>query len=83
MRLVAGPALGQLAAHSGGDGEGVPYAPDQEPRRSLSGMLAVAEGEARSSPKLRTGVFMKSLARQIATETSPGFRMVVVALPMF
>ena len=62
------------------EGQGAPYAPEREPRRSLGGMIAVAESEAKGvKKKMRTGVFMTSLARQLATESSPGFRVVIVA----
>ena len=64
----------QLGSHALGEGEGAAYAPEREPRRSLGGMVAVAEGEARGSKRMRTGVFVKALARQIATESSPGLR---------
>ncbi len=66
----------QIGAKSLGEGEGAPYDPSREPRRSFGGMVAVAESEARSA-KLRSGVFMKSMARQLATESSPGFRAAV------
>lgn len=72
VRMVGTQALG--------DHEGAPYAPDREPRRSFGGMVAVAESEAKGSAKMRTGVFMKSMARQIATETSPVFRGLVLVL---
>ena len=70
-------SLGALAMP---EGEGAPYAPDDEPHRSFSGMLAVAGDEARGDAagrKMRTGVFVKSMARQIARDASPGFRMLV------
>ena len=70
-----------LGTQSMPEGEGAPYAPDEEPRRSFSGMLAVAEDEARgdgSGQKVRTSVFVKSMARQIARDASPGFRVAVV-----
>ncbi len=63
-----------LGAQALGDGEGAPYAPQHEPRKSLGGMLAAAESEAQGSPRMRTGVFMRSMARQLATESSRGFR---------
>lgn len=67
-----------VGSQSLGDHEGAPYEPDREPRKSFGGMMAVAEVEAKSAPKSRTGVFMKAMARQIATESSPGFRVAVV-----
>ena len=69
-----------LGAQSLGEGEGTPYEPEREPRRSFGGMLAMAEKEAKSSARMRTGVFMKSMARQLATESSPVFRIVLVLL---
>ena len=70
-----------LGTQSMPEGEGAPYAPDEEPHRSFSGMLAVAGDEARaddSRQRMRTGVFVKSMARQIARDASPGFRVAVV-----
>lgn len=62
------------------EGQGAAYAPEREPRRSLGGMIAVAESEAKGvKQKMRTGVFMTSLARQLATESSPGFRVAIAA----
>ncbi|HEY2804311.1 MAG TPA: FHA domain-containing protein [Gemmatimonadales bacterium] len=62
------------------EGQGAPYDPDREPRKSLGGMVAVAESEAKvGSKRIRTGVFMKSMARQLATESSPGFRIAIAA----
>lgn len=73
VRMLGGTAMP--------DGEGAPYEPKREPRKSLPGMLAAAEDEAAvelgGKKKMRTGVFMKSMARQIVTESSVPFRIVV------
>jgi pSer/pThr/pTyr-binding forkhead associated (FHA) protein/S1-C subfamily serine protease len=71
VRMIGGKAMPE--------GEGAPYDPQREPRKSLPGMLAAAEDEAAiehdGRKRVRTGVFMKSMARQIVTESSHPFRL--------
>ena len=69
-----------LGAASMKDGEGAPYQPKREPPRTFSGMMAVAEEQARRASTMRTGVFVKSMAQQLATASSIAFRVAVVAL---
>lgn len=67
-----------LGAAAMPDAEGAPYEPQREPRRSLSGMVAVAEVEAKvEGHRVRAALFLKSLARQIATVSSTQFRLVL------
>ena len=69
-----------LGSQSLAEHEGAPYVPEKEPRRSLEGMVAMSGHEAKGEGRFRTGVFVKSMARQIAHDTSPGFRIVMVVL---
>jgi len=74
LRMIGGSAMPE--------GDGAPYQPKNEPRKSIPGMLAAAEDEAAvqqgGKKKVRTGVFMKSMARQMVTESSRPFRIAVV-----
>jgi pSer/pThr/pTyr-binding forkhead associated (FHA) protein/S1-C subfamily serine protease len=73
LRMIGGKAMPE--------GEGAPYQPAREPRKSIPGMFAAAEDEAAfeqgGRKKVRTGVFVKSMARQIVTESSHPFRLAV------
>lgn len=63
-----------LGAAAMDEGAGAPYEPRREPPRTLAGIVAVAEEEARASGGKRAPRFMKSLLRQLATESSFAFR---------
>ncbi len=73
-----------LAAASLPEGQGAEYRPRLQPARTLAGIVQVARGEAGAATAARTGVFVRSLARQLARESSAAFRavaaLVVVAL---
>ncbi|MFI5279972.1 MAG: FHA domain-containing protein [Gemmatimonadales bacterium] len=59
---------------------GAPYRPRGGPAKTLSGMMAVAEEQARGATGLRTGVFVRTMARQLATESSLAFRLVTLSV---
>ncbi len=71
-----GPAL--LA-----EGEGAAYRPDLQPSRTLGGMVEQARDEAGRAPRgagrARAARFARSLATQLARESSPAFRLTAVA----
>ncbi|MFI5206767.1 MAG: FHA domain-containing protein [Gemmatimonadales bacterium] len=62
------------------EGSGAPYRPRGGPPKTLSGMMAVAEEQARAATGMRTGVFVRTLARQLATESSLAFRLVTLSV---
>jgi pSer/pThr/pTyr-binding forkhead associated (FHA) protein/S1-C subfamily serine protease len=70
-------ALGSAAMP---DGAGAPYHPRGGPPKTLSGMMAVAEEQARGPTGMRRGVFVRTLARQLATESSLAFRLVTLVV---
>lgn len=70
-------ALGSAAL---GDAEGAPYQPKREPPKTLAGMVQVAEQEAKQRGGTRILVFARTLARQLATESSRTFRVVTLGL---
>lgn len=53
---------------------GAPYDPDREPARTLAGILSLAGVEARSGKPHPVARFLRSLAVQLATESSFAFR---------
>ena len=66
-----------LGASAMEDDAGAPYNPKREPPRTLAGIVAVAEEEARAAAggsKARPTRFVSSLLRQLATESSFAFR---------
>ncbi len=73
-----------LGASSLPEGQGAEYRPQLQPPKTLSGIMQVARGEAGAAPGARAAVFARSLARQIARESSAAFRamavLIVVAL---
>jgi len=69
-----------LGAHTMAEGEGAPYEPRREPKKTLSGMMAIAEEKARGAKGARTSVFVRTMARQVATESSATFRAVTLVL---
>jgi len=73
--------LRMLGGQSMPDGVGARHEPQRRPPLTLAGMVAAAGDEAREpgERRVRTGVFVKSMARQIARESSPGFRVALTA----
>ncbi len=69
-----------LGAASLGDGEGAPYQPGREPPKTLAGMVQVADQQARRKGGTRALVFVGTLLRQAATESSRTFRIVTLGL---
>jgi pSer/pThr/pTyr-binding forkhead associated (FHA) protein len=72
VRLLAGTSMP--------DGDGAPYQPHREPKKTLTGMVQIAEERARRPSGLRTGVFLKNLAHEAVTESSVTFRVVTAAV---
>lgn len=62
------------------DAQGAPYQPGREPPRTLSGMVAVAEEQARRAGGMRAGVFVRAMLRQLATTSSVAFRATTLVL---
>jgi pSer/pThr/pTyr-binding forkhead associated (FHA) protein/S1-C subfamily serine protease len=62
------------------EGQGAPYEPHREPAKTLAGMVAIAEERARRPSGLRTGLFLRTLAREAVTESSATFRVVTLVL---
>lgn len=62
------------------EGQGAEYRPQLQPPKTLSGIMQVARGEAGAAPGARVGVFVRSLARQIARESSAAFRAAAVLI---
>jgi len=56
------------------EGQGAAFHPELQPAKTLAGMVQEARGAAGPGGTSRTGVFVQSLARQMATESSPAFR---------
>jgi len=73
-----------LGAASLAEGQGAEYRPRLQPPKTLAGIVQVARGEAGAARGARVGVFVRSLARQVARESSSSFRagavLTVVAL---
>jgi pSer/pThr/pTyr-binding forkhead associated (FHA) protein/S1-C subfamily serine protease len=72
-----------LGAASLPEGQGAEYRPRLQPPKTLAGIVQVARGEAGAAARARAGVFLRSLARQMARESSSVFRVgavVIVAL---
>ena len=69
-----------LGARAMAEGEGSPYQPKREPPKSLSGMVSVAEEKARDATGVRPGIFVSTMARQMATESSALFRITTLVL---
>lgn len=70
---ILGPAM--LA-----EGEGAAYRPELQPPKTLAGMVQAAGGEARDATGVRAGLFVRSMARQMAKESSFAFRGTVLGL---
>lgn len=62
------------------DHEGAPYQPRREPAKTLTGMVQIAEQRARRPSGLRTGLFLRTLAREAVTESSATFRVVTLGM---
>jgi len=62
------------------EGQGAEYRPQLQPRKTLSGIVQVARGEAGTATGSRPAAFARSLARQLARESSLAFRAVVLAV---
>ena len=69
-----------LGAATLADAEGAPYQPKREPPKTLAGMVQVAEQVAKAQGGARVVVFARTLARQLATESSRTFRTVTLGL---
>jgi len=63
-----------LGASSLPEGQGAEYRPRLQPPRTLAGIVQVARGEAGAARVGRAMVFARSLARQLARESSTVFR---------
>jgi len=68
-----------LGTASLAEGQGAEYRPQLQPPKTLAGIVQVARGEAGSAREGgaaagRAGVFVRSLARQLARESSAAFR---------
>ena len=69
-----------LGAASLPEGQGAEYRPRLQPPKTLAGIVQVARGEAGAAGGARAGVFVRSLARQMARESSGAFRAAAVLL---
>jgi pSer/pThr/pTyr-binding forkhead associated (FHA) protein/S1-C subfamily serine protease len=69
-----------LGSSTMAESAGAPYRPRGGPPKTLSGMMAVAEEQARAATGMRAGVFVRTLARQLATESSLAFRLVTLSV---
>ena len=69
-----------LGSSTMAEGAGAPYRPRGGPPMTLSGMMAVAEEQAKGATGMRTGVFVRTLARQLATESSLAFRLATLSV---
>ncbi len=67
-----------LGAASLPEGQGAEYRPRLQPPKTLAGIVQVARGEAGAARGARAGVFVRSLARQMARESSSSFRAGVI-----
>jgi pSer/pThr/pTyr-binding forkhead associated (FHA) protein/S1-C subfamily serine protease len=74
VRLLAGTVMA--------DGDGAPYQPHREPKKTLTGMVQIAEERARRPSGLKTAVFLRNLAHEAVTESSLTFRIVTAAVLM-
>ncbi len=61
------------------EGQGAAFHPELQPAKTLAGMVQEARGAAGAGGVTGTGVFVQSLARQMATESSRAFRGTVLA----
>ena len=61
------------------EGQGAAFHPERQPPKTLAGMVQEARGAAGAKGGTGTGAFVQSLAHQMATESSRGFRVTVVA----
>jgi pSer/pThr/pTyr-binding forkhead associated (FHA) protein/S1-C subfamily serine protease len=66
-----------LGAAAMPEGEGAAFRPDRQPAKTFAGMLQEARGAAAAPGAAGTGAFVQSLARQMARESSPTFRVAV------
>jgi pSer/pThr/pTyr-binding forkhead associated (FHA) protein/S1-C subfamily serine protease len=62
------------------EGEGAPYQPERQPPKTLGGMVASAEDEARGSGAARAMVFARTLLSQMVRESSTVFRVTTILL---
>lgn len=62
------------------EGQGAAFHPELQPAKTLAGMVQEARGAAGPGGVSRTGVFVQSLARQMATESSLAFRVGVAVV---
>jgi len=59
------------------EGQGAAFHPERQPPKTLAGMVQEARGAAGAGGVTGTSVFVQSLARQMATESSRTFRVTV------
>ncbi|MBI4543429.1 MAG: FHA domain-containing protein [Gemmatimonadetes bacterium] len=60
------------------EGEGAAYHPELQPAKTFVGMVQHAQSQARGATGVRTGVFVRAMARQMARESSVAFRVAVL-----
>ena len=71
VRALAGAAMPEA--------EGAAFHPEREPPKTFSGMVGEARDAAAGARAARTGLFVQSMARQMVHQSSPGFRVAVLA----
>ena len=59
------------------EGQGAAYRPDMQPPKTFGGMVQEARGAARVAGGTGAGIFMRSMARQMARESSRTFRIAI------
>jgi len=60
------------------EGQGAAYRPEKQPPKTFGGMVQEARDAASAARGTGAGVFMHSMARQMARESSPAFRIAMV-----
>jgi len=68
-----------LGAATMPEGEGAAYRPEAQPPKTFGGMVQEARAVAAPAGATGAGIFVQSLARQMARESSRGFRVAVLA----